>query len=257
MNNEEKTKERSTLKKNLILGSSATILFTSFLWAVWHVLWLGMAPGELLGFWYVYVLFLAVFLLPFWVAIDRWIFRPLSVLAQSNTAVAQGRLGAAIIPEEGIPQNEIGAVMRSRNAMLDSLISDQMRLEQEVGERELVEEALREKTRLNQILLDAFPCIALLIRPHTREIVVSNEASVKVGAVPGKQCFATWGQREDPCPWCLAPALWATGEAQHIEVESLGVVWDIHWIPVGPDLYMHYAFDVTDRKKAEPELIQP
>jgi len=107
---------------------------------------------------------------------------------------------------------------------------------------------------LNQILLDAFPCVALLLRPQTREIIASNNAAVKVGALPGAHCFSTWGQRQDPCPWCLAPALWATGDAQHLEVEALGIFWDAHWIPVAEDLYMHFAFDITERKKMELQL---
>ncbi len=61
-----------------------------------------------------------------------------------------------------------------------------------------LEESLREKTQLNQILLDSIPCIALLMRPHTREIIASNEYAAKVKAVPGTKCFSTWGQREDP-----------------------------------------------------------
>jgi len=125
---------------------------------------------------------------------------------------------------------------------------------EDITERKLAEAELREGTRLNQILLDAFPCVALLLRPSTREIVASNRAAVEVGAVPGAQCFATWAQREDPCPWCLAPVAWATKEAQHLEVEALGIVWDAHWIPVSEDLYMHYAFDITEHKRAEGAL---
>ncbi|HEY9073486.1 MAG TPA: PAS domain-containing protein, partial [Desulfobaccales bacterium] len=107
---------------------------------------------------------------------------------------------------------------------------------------------------MSQIFLDNLPCVALLLRPSTREIVASNPAAVKVGAVPGTTCFATWGQRDNPCPWCLAPELWKTGKAQHLEVEADGVVWDAYWAPVGPDLYMHYAFDITGRKRMEDAL---
>jgi PAS domain S-box-containing protein len=109
-------------------------------------------------------------------------------------------------------------------------------------------------SHLDQILLDNLPCVALLLRPETREIVASNQAAVKVGAVPGTQCFATWGQRDAPCPWCLAPTLWKTGEPQHLEVEADGVHWDAHWIPVAPDLYLHYAFDISDRMRSEEAL---
>jgi two-component system cell cycle sensor histidine kinase/response regulator CckA len=116
------------------------------------------------------------------------------------------------------------------------------------------EDALHETSRLNQILIDSMPCVALLLRPHSREIVASNAEAAKVGAVPGAQCFATWGQRSSPCPWCLAPQLWETGEAQHLEVKALGIIFDAHWIPVSPDLYMHYAFDVTEQRRAEAML---
>jgi PAS domain S-box-containing protein len=124
----------------------------------------------------------------------------------------------------------------------------------DITDRKNAEQALKEKTRLNQILLDAFPCVALLLRPRTREIVAANAEAVKAGAFPGTKCFRTWGQRQDPCPWCLAPALWATGEAQHSEVEASGIAWEAHWIPVAEDLYMHFAFDITARKQAEAAL---
>jgi PAS domain S-box-containing protein len=116
------------------------------------------------------------------------------------------------------------------------------------------EEKSREKTNLNQTLLDAFPCVALLLRPSTREIVASNRYAAEVGAVPGKRCYATWAKRDAPCSFCLAPTLWATGKAQHLEVEYSGVVWDAHWLPVSDDLYMHYAFDITERKCVEQAL---
>ncbi|MCL5022482.1 MAG: PAS domain S-box protein [Nitrospirae bacterium] len=121
-------------------------------------------------------------------------------------------------------------------------------------ERKHAEESLKQNLRLNQILLDSFPCVALLLRPETREIVASNQAAKNVGAVPGMRCFSTWGQRESPCPWCLAPKLWATGRPQQLEIEALGVVWDAHWIPVSPGLYMHFAFDITERRRAASEI---
>jgi len=123
----------------------------------------------------------------------------------------------------------------------------------DITERKRAEENLRQTVRLNQVLLDAFPCVALLLRPGTREIVASNAAGAKAGAVPGACCYGTWGGRESPCPWCLAPEVWGTGKEHHMEFESEGTFWDAHWIPVSEDLYMHFAFDVTDQKRAEAE----
>ena len=116
-------------------------------------------------------------------------------------------------------------------------------------------EQLSEKNNLNQIIVDNMTCVALLVRPSTREIVASNQAGRKFGALPGMKCFATFGQRETPCPWCLAPTLWETGEPQHLEVEVSGIVWEAYWVPIGPDLYMHYAFDITEHKQTEARLV--
>ncbi len=103
--------------------------------------------------------------------------------------------------------------------------------------------------RLSQVLLDSFPCVALLLRPGTREIVFSNAAARAVGAVPGETCFGTWGGQEEACPWCLAPELWGDGKAKDLVVEAGGVIWDAHWIPVDENLYMHYAFDITESRR--------
>jgi len=119
---------------------------------------------------------------------------------------------------------------------------------------QLLENNLEEKTQLADILMDRLPCIALLLRPQTREIVASNKHAKEVGAVPGKSCYGTWCQREDPCPWCLAPKAWETKELQHLEFEASDIVWDAYWVPINEDLYLHYAFDITERKRAEQKI---
>ncbi len=112
-----------------------------------------------------------------------------------------------------------------------------------------IQQELAEKNRLNQILLDAFPFIALLQHPGSREIVAANAAAAKAGAVPGTHCYQSWFGRQEPCPWCLAPALWATGKPQHREMSVGQSTWDVHWLPVADDLYLHFAFDVTESRQ--------
>jgi PAS domain S-box-containing protein len=121
----------------------------------------------------------------------------------------------------------------------------------DITARKKTEIAIQEGARLNQLLLDSLPCVTLLLKPLTREIVAANAAAIKVGAVPGKQCFATWAQRQAPCPFCLAPRVWETNQDQHLEIEYGGVYWDAHWVPIKKDLYLHYAFDITQRKEEE------
>jgi PAS domain S-box-containing protein len=126
----------------------------------------------------------------------------------------------------------------------------------DITRRKEAEEKLHSEARLRQLFMDALPCVALLLKYHTREIVASNKAAVAVGAVPGRKCYATWGQREGPCPWCLAPKLWEGGAALNDQFWGLGIYWDAYWIPVGEDLYLHYAFDITEEQKNREALEQ-
>lgn len=84
-----------------------------------------------------------------------------------------------------------------------------------------------------------------------------------MGAVVGETCKESLAKRENPCPWCLAPKAMKTMELQHLVVEANGIIWDAYWIPIEPDLYLHFAFDITkqhktevEKKKLEEQLIQ-
>ena len=124
----------------------------------------------------------------------------------------------------------------------------------DISERKLAQELHDQQEQLNQQLLDSIPCIAILLRPETREIVAMNKAAKEAGCEYSHTCYETWPKFKDPCPWCLAPAVWADGKAHHLEFEGLSAAWEAHWVPVSDDLYLHYAFDVTDRKVAQKEI---
>ena len=121
------------------------------------------------------------------------------------------------------------------------------------GRKEAEEQAATDR-HLQKLLLDNFPGVALLLKKSTREVVASNLAAIHVGAVPGSTCFETWGQNERPCPWCLAAELWETGLEQQVLLDTGERVMEAHWAPVSDDLYIHYALDVTEHKRAEEKL---
>ncbi len=122
--------------------------------------------------------------------------------------------------------------------------------------RKQAEEIARRETALRSVLLDNLPCIALVIRKGTREIVACNEIARKLGAVVGKTCFDSLAVPGSPCPFCRAPELWETGERKQIEVEYLDRFWQGIWVPFSDDYYVHYVFEITDRKRAEEEKIK-
>jgi PAS domain S-box-containing protein len=124
----------------------------------------------------------------------------------------------------------------------------------DVTERKKAVDALKRQTLLSQVFLDSMPCVALLLRPQTREIVAANRQAEEIGAVPGTTCYGAWARRESACPWCLAPEVWDTGQTRHLVVEYEGIIWDAHWVPIEEDLYLHYAFDITQRTRVEEAL---
>jgi signal transduction histidine kinase len=121
------------------------------------------------------------------------------------------------------------------------------------AERDRVEEVTRRETALRNVLLDNLPCIALVISKGTREIVACNEIARKNGAVVGKTCYDALAVPGSPCPFCRAPELWESGESRQLETEYMGRFWQGIWVPFSDDYYVHYIFEITDRKRAEEE----
>ncbi|MBU3949738.1 MAG: PAS domain S-box protein [Proteobacteria bacterium] len=125
----------------------------------------------------------------------------------------------------------------------------------DITERKQAEENMEREFQMRTALLDNIPgCIALILKKSTREIVASNRRAREIGAVPGQTCFKTCAMRDDDCPFCLAPKLWTTGNSQKIEVEYRGTWYEGIWEPLSEDLFVHYIFDITERKQAEEEL---
>jgi hypothetical protein len=124
----------------------------------------------------------------------------------------------------------------------------------DITERKEAEKLFQRETSLRSMLLENLPCIAMILKKRTREIVHSNATARQVGALPGKTCYETCTSRSDPCPFCLAPEVWATGSPRQLEVEYRGKWYEGRWVPLNDDLYVHYIFDITERKRAEEEL---
>ena len=124
----------------------------------------------------------------------------------------------------------------------------------DIREVEDLKASLHEKDLLARIFMENISGFVVLLKPSTREIIAMNKYAENMGGIPGLTCFNTIGQSETPCPWCLAPKLWKTGEAQHLIVDALDISWDTYWSPISDDLYLHYGFDVTDQAKREQNL---
>ena len=133
------------------------------------------------------------------------------------------------------------ALLKLLPALVRKVLYD-LELENRIAE---ADEVIHQKSYYNQIILDRMQCLTLLIEPYTREIIASNATADSVGAMPGKKCYSTWANRNDPCIWCKAPIMWENGEEQQQKFEATGKVWNAYWVPVDDSMYLHYAFDLS------------
>lgn len=127
--------------------------------------------------------------------------------------------------------------------------------DQNINNLKEAEKELAREAGLRIALLDNIPgCVAFILKKDTREIVASNKMAHEIGALPGLTCYQTSAERDDPCPFCQAPAMWETGELQRIEVEYRNTWYEGIWAPLSENLYVHYIFDITERKLIENKI---
>ncbi len=121
----------------------------------------------------------------------------------------------------------------------------------EIQKRKENQKKLEAERKKRKTLLDNIPGYALILEKDSREIVFSNEKAREVGAVPGERCYEKIAERDDPCPFCKMLEIWETEEQREIEVEYEGRYYYGIWRPYTEDLYVHYIFDITERKEAD------
>lgn len=120
---------------------------------------------------------------------------------------------------------------------------------------------LRKVARLNALLLDSLPYPAMMIR-WDRLVLAANRIAQKMGARVGRYCWQNFrlGQNcpqceDGECPFCRAGDAFQLSEA--INSPELAVnsrIWDVWWIPIDREVCLHYAIDITERKRAEYSL---
>jgi signal transduction histidine kinase len=128
-----------------------------------------------------------------------------------------------------------------------------LRVQERTGELIKANEDLKEKTRIAQTLMDAMPCIALLLRSDF-VVMGSNKRASDLGIVPGTVCYEAWNANNKPCSQCRTSEILHSECIQRKEIEVEGTCWETYWTPINSDLHLHYAFDITDRKQSEKEF---
>ncbi|MGC9356599.1 MAG: PAS domain S-box protein [Anaerolineae bacterium] len=145
----------------------------------------------------------------------------------------------------------------------------------DITERKRAEAELRRSARLNKQLLDGLPHPAMLVR-RDRIILTANRAAEEIGARVGDYCWRGFGHCEflpeedrqyleehdgEPppggtsCTFCLADGVLEAGQPDnHPELVMHDRTWDVWWVPISDETYLHYAIDITERKQMERAL---
>ena len=124
----------------------------------------------------------------------------------------------------------------------------------DITARRQAEVAWQREAALRGILLEHLPCLALLLKNKTREIVYANQSARWAGAVVGRTCYETCFQKSKPCLFCAGPEVWDTRQPRQLEFAQGGKHYEARWVPFGDEMYVHYIFDITEHKQSEAAL---
>jgi signal transduction histidine kinase/CheY-like chemotaxis protein len=146
---------------------------------------------------------------------------------------------------------------------------------QKVTQERRLERSLLEGARLNELLLDSLPYPAMVIG-RDRTILAANQMAMDIGARVGGACWEDFSHRSKSppesggkaastavparggagvCEFCRADEAIETNKAVNSpEIDSCGRLWDMWWIPLNGEIYLHYAIDITERKLTERAL---
>jgi len=136
---------------------------------------------------------------------------------------------------------------------------------------------LKKLSEINETLLTSLPYPAMYIKFPERVIVAANKQAIKMGAKIGGHCWKEFGkskyialqykenakkysgtvpdEQDIKCSFCLAQNCFnELSEQRNTNIDAFGLTWDIYWLKVSKNVFLHYAVNVTELKAAEEAL---
>jgi diguanylate cyclase (GGDEF)-like protein/PAS domain S-box-containing protein len=148
-----------------------------------------------------------------------------------------------------------------------------MALVADLTEIKQLEEEKRRKEELCRLMLQGIPSPAWLVSRERRILAQNKAAASLFGSKVGDYCWErvlgggnlpdeyreVFEKNGSPLPgtkcyFCRGDEALDRNEPINSEVELAGNIWDTWWIPLGEDVYLHYATDVTKHKRMKKEL---
>jgi len=131
----------------------------------------------------------------------------------------------------------------------------------------------------NKTLLSSLPYPAMYIRQKDRVIIAANKIALNYGAKIGGYCWQDFGKSKyisqevneidsnqpdiNPvksglkCTFCLGDkCIYELPTQNNREVKAFGKIWDIYWVKVSDEIFLHYLVDITERMEMEDALLK-
>lgn len=106
---------------------------------------------------------------------------------------------------------------------------------------------------LSELLLEAFPGIAMLIDTKTSKILGFNKKAAENGASLGDCCYSKLWNNESKCHWCRLKDVTNTNQETKTIFEENGKIWEYHWKLIRERIVLVYSIDVTKREQTNKE----
>ena len=139
----------------------------------------------------------------------------------------------------------------------------------DITEKKIHEQQILEHNRIMQLFVEGLVSPAWLITKE-REIIFQNKAAEQEfktrigdfcwGAIQhcklDSSTSLSLGQKSLPshCSFCLSEQSLKSQERFNELIEVKGNFWDVWWIPLNKEMYLHYATNVTKYKEMEKKL---
>jgi len=130
---------------------------------------------------------------------------------------------------------------------------------------------------LNETLLSSLPYPAMYVRRKDRIVLAANAIALHFGAKIGEHCWRGFGKSEYisdtnnkvaveypslvpdqfnvQCSFCKGDECILASPCQNNpEVKAFDRIWEVYWIKVSDDVFLHYLVDITERKQLEASL---
>jgi PAS domain S-box-containing protein len=167
---------------------------------------------------------------------------------------------------------------KTKEKLIKELLDIRQKFEGLKSSHDITVNELNKAKEWSETLISSLPYPAMYIRANDRVVIAVNKVASDMGVKIGGYCWREFMKAEYislhdkeiaakypdsvpaefgiKCFFCLSDKCFSDSPEQiDHEMHAFGLIWETYWIKVSAEVYLHYAINITDLKKAEGELM--